>query len=121
MITLTTPSQVRSILGSATSVAYDKMVIAPFNMDGVRQIIAANIRLTSTADTSMQPIIGELQVNIGSSELLIQVPQLDFYRRIVLTAGQKTALLGQIETAQATLENGLITLNLIAGTRTSGV
>jgi hypothetical protein len=121
MITLTTPSAVIAVLGSTTSVNYDKMVIAPFNMDGVRQMITGNIRLTSTADTSMQPIIGQVQMILSSSELIIEVPQLDFYRRIVLTAGQKTAILAQIETAQKAIEDGLVALNLINGTRTAGV
>jgi len=120
MITLTTPPQINSILGGSSLIAYNKLVIAPFTMDAVSQTINAIIRLTSTANTTMQPINGTLRINLATAELLVEVIQLDFYRRIILTGPQITSIIGQIEAAQAQLENGLVSLAVIAGVRTSG-
>jgi hypothetical protein len=123
MITLTTPHPVNSVLGGDAPIDYDKLVLAPFTMDGVAKIITAQVRMTSTGNASMQPIIGLLKINAnaGVADLVIEVGQMDFYRRIALSAGQITAVLNQIEAAQAQLENGLIALGVVAGTRSAGV
>lgn len=122
MITLTTPPQINSVLGGSVPVGYDKLVLGPFTMDGVTQTIRGTLRLTSTASPSMQPIAGALSITLpGGNECIVDVPQLDFYRRVVLSGAQATAVLAQIETAQAALENGLVSLGLIAGVRTAGV
>lgn len=122
MITLTTPKEINSVLGGNAPVAYNKLVLGPFTMNGVDQTIIGTLRLTSTSTPSMQPITGTVRINIpGGNELIIEVPQLDFYRRIVLTSPQATSVINQIEAAQAQIENGLISLGVIAGTRTAGV
>lgn len=121
MITLTTPAQINSVLGGNAPVDYNKLVVGPFTMDGVAQTITAKLRLSSTSNPTMQAINGSLQMSVPNAEVIIEVPQLDFYRRIVTTSGQNTAILNQIEAAQAQIENGLITLGVIAGTRSAGV
>jgi hypothetical protein len=121
MITLTTPTAINSVLGGNAPVAYNKLVLAPFTMDGVNQTISGTVRLTSTTSTTMQPINGTFRISVPLAELTIEVPQLDFYRRITLTSPQNTAVLNQIEAALAQVENGLISLGVIAGTRTAGV
>ncbi len=121
MITLTTPPSINSILGGSAPVAYNKLVLGPFTMDGVTQTIRGTLRLTSTGSPTMQAIMGTLTINVASATCIVEVPQLDFYRQITTSGAQNTAVLGQIETAQAALENGLISLGLIAGTRSSGV
>jgi hypothetical protein len=121
MITLTTPAEINSVLGGNVPVSYNKLVVSPFTMDAVAQTVSASLRLTSTTAPTMQPIVGTLRVSVPASELVIEVGQLDFYRRVVLSGAQNTALLGNIETAQAALENGLVTLAVIAGTRSAGV
>jgi len=121
MITLTTPPQINSVLGGTAPIAYNKLVLGPFTMDGVTQTVRGTLRLTSTASPSMQPITGTLTITVPSSDVTVEVAQLDFYRRITSNSGQNTAVLGIIETAQASLENGLISLGLIGGTRTAGV
>lgn len=120
MITLTTPHEINSVLGGSAPVAYNKLVLAPIQFDAVAQRIDATLRLTSTGTPSMQPIIGSLRMNVPAAELVIEVPQLDFYRRIVTSGAQNTAILAQIETAQAGVENGLVTLAVVAGTRSAG-
>jgi hypothetical protein len=121
MITLTTPPSINSILGGSAPVAYNKLVLGPFTMDGVTQSVVGTLRLTSTTNAQMQPIIGSLSISVPGSKVTIEVPQLDFYRQITTNSAQNTALLAQIEAAQAQIENGLITLAVIAGTRSAGV
>jgi len=121
MITLTTPAEINSVLGGNVPISYNKLVVAPFTMDGVTQTITAQLRLTATAAPTMQAIVGSLRINVATSELIIEVTQLDFYRRIVLSGGQNTAVLAQIEAAQLQIENGLVSLGVIAGTRSAGV
>lgn len=120
MITLTTPAEINSVLGGSAPVAYNKLVISPFTMSGLNQSINADIRITSTANTSMQAITGTLRILVQSAELVMEVPQLDFYRRIVLSGAQNTAVIAIIEAAQKGIEDGLVGLGVIAGARSAG-
>lgn len=120
MITLTTPTAINSVLGGNAPVSYDKLVIGPFTMDSINQTITGNLRLTSTANASMQPITGSLRISVPAAEVIVEVSQLDFYRRIITTSPQNTSILGWIETAQKQIEDGLIAVNIIAGTRSAG-
>lgn len=121
MITLTTPTEINSVLGGNAPIAYNKLVLGPFTMDGVTQAVRGTLRLTSTANPTMQAITGSLSIAVPSAEVIVEVPQLDFYRRITTSGAQNTSILNIIEAAQAQLENGLINLGVIAGTRTAGV
>lgn len=121
MITLTTPAVINSVLGGSAPVSYNKLVISPLTMSGVDQSLNGSIRITSTTNTSMQPIVGALRILVQSAELVMEVPQLDFCRRIVLSGAQNTALIAIIEAAQKGIEDGLISLGVIAGVRSAGV
>jgi hypothetical protein len=121
MITLTTPHEINSVLGGDAPVAYNKLVVGPFTFDGVAQTVNAALRLTSTGNPQMQPILGSLSISVPGSHVTVEVPQLDFYRRITTSGPQNTSVLGIIEAAQAQLENGLIALGVISGVRTAGV
>lgn len=120
MITLTTAPAINSILGGSAPVSYNKLVIGPFTMDPVNQTITGQMRLTSTANPTMQPILGSLTISVPGASVQVEVAQLDFYRKITTTSAQNTSILGWIEAAQAQIENGLISVAVIAGTRTSG-
>jgi hypothetical protein len=120
MITLTTPPAVKSVLGGAGTVAYDKFVLSSITFDTVDMSVMANIRLTSTASPDMQPIMGRLHVTLGNAKLEIQVDQLDYYRRLTLTGPQSSALQDQIRAAQNMLETGLINIALVAGVQATG-
>lgn len=120
MITLSQPAEINSILGGNAPIAYNKLVIGPFTMDPVAQTISGTLRLTSTGNTTMQAITGRLSISVPAAEVIVEVQQLDFYRRIITNSGQNTAILNQIEAAQAQIENGLISLGVIAGTRSAG-
>jgi hypothetical protein len=120
MITLTSPPAVKSVLGGAGTVAYDKFVLASITYDTVEMSVMATIRITSTASPDMQPIMGRLYVTLANAKLEIQVDQLDYYRRLTLTGPQSTSLQNQIRAAQDSLETGLINIALIAGTQATG-
>ncbi len=120
MITLTTPAQINSVLGGNAPVDYNKLVISPINFDAVSQTVNASLRLTATGNTSMQPITGTLRISVPGAELVVEVPQLDFYRRVVTSSPQNTAILAIIETAQKGIEDGLVSLGVISGVRSAG-
>lgn len=121
MITLVNPHSVMSVLGGTATVPYDKCVILPLSFDGIKQRITGTLRLSSTSNPTMQPIFGTLSIDVPTATLTVEVGQLDFYRKITLSNPQSTAILAQIEAAQAEVENGLVTLGLVSGVRTPGV
>lgn len=120
MITLTTPAEINSVLGGTAPVPYNKLVVAPLRFDAVNQTITGDLRLTATSNASMQPITGNLRISVPGAELVIEVAQLDFYRRVVTSGAQNTAILAIIETAQKGIEDGLVSLGVIAGVRSAG-
>jgi hypothetical protein len=121
MITLTTPHQINSVLGGNAPIQYNKLVLGPFQMNQIDKTISGVLKLTSTTNPDMQAILGKLRILVNESSVEVEVPQLDFYRRIVTSVGQNNSITSIIETAQAQLENGLINLGIIAGARSAGV
>ncbi len=122
MITLTTPRPLQIILGGNTSVNYNKLVVGPFTENAITQTVDATLVLTATASAQASPINGRLSINIpGGNKLTLEITQLDISTTVTLTSPQATAIINAIEAAQAALENGLITLGVVAGTRTAGV
>lgn len=120
MITLTTAPEIFSVLGGSTKVAYEKMVLSPFSLDPVNQSISGTVRLTSKLSTDMPAITGSFRISVLASELVVEVQQLDFYRRIVLDGAQKNAVLTIIANAQNAIEAGLVSLGVVAGTQSGG-
>ena len=122
MITLTTPPQINSILGGNAPINYDKLVIGPFTLDPVilSQGVRGTVRLTSTANPTMQPILGTLSINASTGLLTIEVGQLDFYRQLQLSGAQLTSVQTIITNAQNALESGLISLGVLSGTQSGG-
>lgn len=120
MITLTTPPTVNSILGGNAPISYNKFVLSNISYDTVNMQISAQIRLTSTSESSMQPVTGTLRINTQTAVLTIEVQQLDFYRQIVLTGPQNSAVQGFITSTQNSLESGLVSLGVIAGIQAAG-
>lgn len=120
MISLTTPAQINSVLGGNAPVNYDKLVLSPFTLDAIANTVSGTLKLTSTGNPDMQPITGGLKVVVGAGELVIEVPQLDFYRRVTLSAGQQQSVQTIVRNAQNALEAGLIGLGVIAGGQSTG-
>ena len=123
MITLTTPAIVNSVLGGSVPVNYDKFALTSLTHDPVNMRISCFIAMTSTASPDMQAITGSMTVSATGSQgvLEFEVRQLDFYRRVRLTAEQAPAVLTMILNAQTAVETGLIGLGIVVGTQTEGV
>lgn len=120
MITLTTPAEINSVLGGNVPVAYDKLVLSSITFNTKTMDINSRISLTSSANTDMQEIQGNLTIIGATSTLEISVQQLDFYRRIALSGPQSAAVQTIIRNAQDALEGGLVGLGVIAGVQTTG-
>lgn len=121
MITLTLAIPVQSVLGDNVPVNYDKLVVADVKYDILAKTIIGKLRLTSTSATQMEPIDGQLIIRHGSAELIVNFDRgVQFNRRLVLNAGQVTAIQNLLNEAQADIENGLVTLGVVAGTRSAG-
>lgn len=119
MITLTTPQQIESVLGSSATTAYDKCVLSPINFNPVSGLIAANVRLTSIADPNAQALVGTLNITLSTGELVLTLGPIT--TRKILTAGQITSAQNIINTAQNQLESGLVSLGVVVGTQSAGV
>lgn len=118
MITLTSPAQINSVLGGNVPVAYNRLVLSSITFDTALGSVSARVSLTSSASPTMQEIRGTLQISEGRLEIAVQ--QLDFYRRVNLTAPQQAAVQTIIDNAQNALEGGLISLGVIAGVQSQG-
>lgn len=121
MITLNIAPTIKSILGGSSTVSYNKVVLSTISYDVSNAQITAQVKLTSTADTSMQAIFGTLKINAATAMLTIEVEQLDFRRQLALTGPQNIAVQALITNAQNALENGLISIGVVAGTQIEGV
>lgn len=119
MITLTAPPTVNTVLGGVALVSYDKLVITPFVLDPVTGTVTGSVRMTSTANSAMQPLTGTLR--IASGVLTVEISQVDFFRQIQLSVGQINSVNAIITNAQNALEAGLVSLGVVAGTQTTGI
>lgn len=122
MITLTNPVAVNSVLGTtATNVNYEKLVLAPLTFDAVGQVISGTCRLTSTSTPAAPPIMGSFVASVPAGDFVLRLDQGHHVaKRLLLTGPQAAAITANIETAQAAIENGLISLGVVAGTRSAG-
>jgi hypothetical protein len=121
MITITNPATVNSILGGNAPVGYSKLVLSPFVMNPVERTITGELRLTSTTSPEMPVIQGRLSIQLNTGILEISVQQLDFYRKLGMTAPQIATVQGWITNAQNAIEAGLISVNVVAGVQAAGV
>lgn len=118
MITLTTPPAVKSVLGGNTTVGYNKFILSQIVHDPVNQTINGLVRLTSTAEPTMTPIDGRFL--LSGTVLEIAVEQLDFYRRVTLTTQQRDAYRAWITASQDQIEQGFVSLGVVAGVQSAG-
>lgn len=121
MITLTSPATINSVLGGNAPISYDKFVLTSITYDTVNKHVSARVSITSTGNPDMQAVDGSMTINCITAKLTIQVPQLDFYRQVTLTGPQNTFVTDNvIRASQNTLEAGLVSLGVVAGTQATG-
>jgi hypothetical protein len=119
-ITLTTPSQINTVLGGNTLVSYDHVVLSPINFSPVDLIISATIRLTASVNPEMDVVTGNLRISLSQGTLLLTIEQLDIVRKMQLSAGQITAIQTIINNTQDALEAGLVSVGVVEGTQSTG-
>ena len=121
MIILTDPKQVNTVLGNNTALTgYDRMVLSPITFDVSKGLISARVVLTSATQPDMLPIEGSLEVYAGTGKLKIAIPEASFRKGMTLSPGQITAVNKQINDAQNSVETGIVSMNLVAGTQSPG-
>ena len=120
MITLTTPKAVNSVLGGAATIAYDRLVLSPFTMNPVDKTIAGTVRLSASGNPEMPTIQGQFTILLVPKTLEIIIDRLDFYRKITLPDPQVATVQGWINSSQNSIEAGLISVGVVAGTQQTG-
>lgn len=123
MITLTTPPTINTVLGGATPVAYQKTTLTNLHVHPPTRRIEADVQMVSTTVPEMPAMLGSLTIDLVGPPpvLIVTVPQLNFYRRLLLTAGQITAVQTIIDNTVNPMEAGLVSLALVAGVQTAGI
>jgi len=123
MITLTAPISVHNVFGGSNTVDYDKLVIARPNLDPVDMKITGQARLYSTANTEMPVLTGQLTVDSFGLTASLQIEDGEVQRKVkvTLTQAHKTAIQTAITDAHAAVENGIVSIGLVDGTRSAGV
>lgn len=120
MITLSpNPPSVNTVLGGNAPVAYDKMVLSPYQTDPFGKTIQGTVKLSSTTDPNVPIVQGTFSISIPNSELILNCLPIS-YRKIVLSAGQKSAVQTIIDNSQNSLEAGFITVGAVSGTQSPG-
>lgn len=120
MITLTTPPAVVNVLGSAATIAYDKLVATVVNVDVANRTITGTLTLTPSANAQQTPVRGTYKIFVAVPSMEVEVAQLDIFRKVTLTGPQQAAAQTVIDDLQTDVENALISLGFAAGTRSSG-
>jgi hypothetical protein len=120
MIALTTPIQINQVLGGNDPVAYDKCVLTDVRYDTIGRVITARVFVSSTSMPEADVIRGDLTIDRTVPSVVLKVPQLDIVRRIQLTGPQSNAVDNLINNQQDALEAGLISINAVDGTQSTG-
>jgi len=120
MITLSTAPVINSVIGGNAPINYDKFVINSLSFDTESKNINATVKITSTTNPDMTALSGKLTISFAGAIAELQVAQLDFYRRIRLSGPQQNAVATLVSDCQDSLENGLLSLGLVAGTQATG-
>ena len=123
MITLTTPIQIPSELGSAATTAYNKLRIISINADPVSLTINAQVQVMVSSNLSAPIIGGNLSITaMGAAPIVtLQIPTINFYSSFALTGTNLTTVQGWITGLQNNIESGLVSIALVAGTQAAGV
>ena len=76
--------------------------------------------LTSTVNTNLPAVLGNLVIDHGGAFAELVLPQLDFQAHVTLTTGQQNAVQTWLNDSQSQVEGGLITVGIAAGTESAG-
>lgn len=113
-IALTTTEQVRSEIGGAGAVSYDRLrmisiVVTP------PDTIVATVELFLSSDASKPALRGTYTMLAGTSIARLEIERLGLETGVSMTAGQVTTVQNHISSHVADIEAMMITLGLAAG------
>lgn len=122
MITLTTPAKVATVLGSSALTNYDRLDLITIHYDVLNKAISGQCQLVASGNAQATAIQGSFSIpTSGQAILTISIPTLPFYASIALTSAQQATVAGWIASAQNTVEAGLVSVGVAAGTQSAGV
>lgn len=121
MITLTNPAVINSVIGGNSPINYDKFVLSNIRVDPLTSTIRATVNMTSISNPEMDAINGTLVMSLQDNRAIVEVQRLDFYKSANLTTAQQNAVQGLINDTQNAIEAGLIAVNFVSGTQSTGV
>lgn len=121
MITLSTPIQVDSTLGGASTISYNQAEVVQIYADPLAQTITGTVRLKSSSNAAAPIIIGSLSILTNNTVGTISIPNLNINIPVSLTNAEQTTVQGWITTLQNSIESGLISLGVVSGTQATGV
>ena len=119
-ITLTTPPSLNNILGGNNLVEYDHVVLSPLTFSPTDLTVAGTVRLTSSVNTDADVVTGTVTINASTGTVTFIIANLDIHHKTTLSAAQITAVTGYISSAQDSIEAGLVTIGVVAGTQSTG-
>ena len=119
MITLSTPPQVKTVLGGAGSVSYDKFVLTQIVYDTSLRTINGLGKLSSSTNTDV-PVL-DARYKFAGPILEIDVERLNFLARVKMDAAAQAIVQEYITNAQNAIEQGMIALGALAGTQKNGI
>jgi hypothetical protein len=120
MITLTTAMQVLTAIGSGTTTPYGRLDVVSITYDVTNKQVSGSLQLIAPGNPAAAPIPGSFSIS-STGVLQVTMQSLGFYGTAQLTAPQLTAMQGWITSAQNSVEGGLISIGVVAGTQTAGV
>lgn len=120
MITLTTPIQIPNSLGAATTTPYNKLRVRSISVDPVTLFLNATIELMDSSDTTQPTINGTLVID-SVGHVIIELPNINFFRTVTVSGAALNVVQGWMTTLQNSIESGLVSQGLVAGTQTTGV
>lgn len=121
MITLTTPLQVITTLGSSSRSLYDRLELVTIGMDVINKNINGTCQLVASTG-GVPPIPGTYNMpTSGSAVMTISIPNALYFAEVTLTSTQQSTVQGWISSAQNNVEAGLISLGVVAGTQATGI
>ena len=121
MITLTNPVAVTTTLGASTKTNYDRLDLTSISMDVLNKNITGQCQLVASGTPGAAVIQGSYSIpTTGGAIMTVTIPSLPFYAQIALTSGQQAVVQGWISSTQNTVEAGIVSVAVVAGTQSSG-
>ncbi len=116
-IVLTLPESVRSELGAATTVNYDRIRTLSVRVEPGSDILVANIEIFASSDAAQPAYRGTYTVDANAGTATLRIDRLGFETGLTLSPGQRTAVITNIDQHRDNVENSMISFGVVDGTQ----